>query len=86
LAVGRIKTTAKKRYPNVSTIARLACSNSLASAFDYLPKWCVSTDVRYQKAHGVTSTTRRVRFRQQAALPPDHVTRTGDQFSGSMNR
>ena len=50
-------TTAKKRYPNVSEIARLARSNSPASAFDYLPRWCVSTDVRYQEAHGMMKTT-----------------------------
>src|SRR5258708_1996122 len=32
------RPTAKKRYPNVSGIARLACSNSPASAFDYFAK------------------------------------------------
>jgi hypothetical protein len=60
-------TTAKKRYPNASGIARLGRSNSPASAFDYLRR-CLSTDVRYQEAHGMMRTTVRARFRQQVVL------------------
>jgi len=72
-------TTAKKRYPNVSGIARLGRSNSPASAFNYLPRWCVSTDVRYQEAHGMMRTTVRARFRQQAALRDQtNLTGTGN--------
>jgi len=72
-------TTAKKRYPNVSGIARLGRRNSPASDFNYLPRWCVSTDVRYQEAHGMMRTTLRARFRQQAALRDQtNLTGTGN--------
>jgi hypothetical protein len=50
------RPTAKKRYPNVSGIVRLARSNSSASALDYFAKVCASTDVRYQEAHGMLRT------------------------------
>jgi hypothetical protein len=72
------RPTAKKRYPNVSGIARLACGKSPASAFDYLPKWCVSADVRHQEAHGILTTTVRAISEQAALRNETNMTGTGD--------
>jgi hypothetical protein len=69
-------TTAKKPYPNVSGIARLARSNSPTSAFDYLPKVVRQYGCSLPRSawHDENNCTRR--FRKQAALR-DHINVAG---------
>jgi hypothetical protein len=69
-------TTARKPYPNVSRIARLARSNSPASAFDLFAKVVRQYGCSLPRSawHDENNCTRR--FRQQAALR-DQTNATG---------
>jgi hypothetical protein len=46
----------EKRYPNIFWIARFVCGKSAAVGPRFLPRWCLSTDVRYEEAHVMGTT------------------------------